>query len=65
MSKGERERERERESVRLWKKKRKNIEDNIKEKKIIAICAILHAECLMLTQKKKKMLFVQFSMLRV
>ena len=45
---------RERESVRLWKKKRKNIEDNIKEKKIIAICAILHAECLMLTQKKKK-----------
>ena len=47
-------RERERESVRLWKKKRKNIEDNIKEKKIIAICAILHAECLMLTQKKKK-----------
>ena len=29
----ERERERERISVKLWKKKRKNIEDNIKEKK--------------------------------
>ena len=59
--------ERERENLLdSGKKKRKNIEDNIKEKKIIAICAILHAECLMLTQKKKKkMLFVQFSMLRV
>ena len=52
MSKGEREREREN-LLDSGKKKGKILKIILKKKKIIAICAILHAECLMLTKNKK------------
>ena len=48
------ERERERENLlNSGKKKGKILKIILKKKKIIAICAILHAECLMLTKNKK------------